>query len=57
MTADTPVPPEGFLLKDAKRFEHDPELAAARFSPCGKYLFGISYDRLEDLVAELQRSR
>lgn len=33
-----------FKAKESARFDHDRELVAARFSPCGKFLFAGSYD-------------
>ena len=59
---EKPSPLAGiFKLKEAKRFEHDRELVAARFSPCGKFLFAGSYDghlyRWDVVYSECDRRR
>lgn len=40
------MPTQAFAFEPKKvhQFTHDPELIAARFSPCGLYLFGHGYD-------------
>lgn len=37
---------DGFQPKAVKKLEHDPELIAVRFSPCGKFLFGYGQNNL-----------
>ena len=46
MNADAKLkpPPAAAGPKEVKVLEHDRELVAARFSPCGKFLFAGSYD-------------
>jgi len=39
-----PKPASGFKPKQLKAIEHENELVAARYSPCGKFLFAGSYD-------------